>query len=174
MMGVMTYEFLSNRMLKSVLFQLMFVLSFSGFQAQTTHIQGNVVEFDLNEKLMFCRIMVNDSIEIQTDTSGDFNFSTSGWPIQKLMFLSIGYYRLELKNLTQVNTLNLDQVALVGSSTDAYGFGVIIKANGRRDRKAEKEEIRLGRIKVLEEASQAYVMMNDLKINADGNLIILE
>jgi hypothetical protein len=147
---------------------------FECIDAQTTYLQGKVIEFDSSEEVAFCRIMVNDSVEIETDSNGNFNFSTSGWPIQKLMFLSLGFHRLELRNLTHQNTLKLDQVALVGSKTDAYGFGVILKANGRRDRKAENEEIRLGRIKVFEEASKAYVMMNDLKINAEGCLIILE
>jgi len=139
---------------------------------QVTVIQGNMIELDSLNPVSLCRIIINDSIEYLSDNNGQFNMNINV-KIEKIEFVAIGYYRLTLIEIPNMDTLKFDTIAL---STIRIGDDhfITIKENGKRDRKADRKRKKKTKNEMIRQASQAYIIYEKKKINAQSGLIIIK
>jgi hypothetical protein len=157
-----------NSMNKIITIVAVLLISSYGI-AQPSLINGKLIQFGSKSPLPMCRVIINNSIEHFSDTSGYFRMNTKGIEIKKIEFTYLGYYPLTLKNLPKADSLKIE-VALVAIDV-ADDYFLTIKENGKRNKKIDKERARENEKEMIRQASRAYVIYNGNQINAQNGLV---
>jgi hypothetical protein len=159
-------------LLNSITFIIIFFISINS-DAQVIVIKAKIIDFETGKSIPFCRIIVNDKMEVSSDTSGFIALNINSPKIEKIEFLSIGYYKLTLKIIKSIDTLRFDKIAMALIDVEDYYF-VTIKENGKHDKKFDRKRKIEIKKEMKKQSSQAFVIYNEKKFKAINGFVKLK
>lgn len=157
--------------LKYTILFLTFFMS-AKLPAQDFSFNCKVIDSETKEKLIWCKIIVNNETEISSDTNGCFNTKIITKKIGMLDFRKMGYYTLKIKIISINDSNRLDTVALAQINVgDDYFYTV---RHGKRARSIDRKRRAEEKKEMKKQSSQAYVIYKGNIIFATNGLVKLK